>query len=473
MYTTFKSANEHYVYDTWSNKILHIDSRMFHVLNAESLDKLKSNPEYVDTFEELEKAKKTGLFSLKTPKIKSFPEDNLDEFLNKHLSKGPSQLILGITEQCNLRCRYCAYSGLYETERTHSEKRMPLSMAKNVIDWYLSFDRDEYSIGFYGGEPLLEKDKIKKIINYVKSKTDRKIIYSLTTNATLIDDDILNLLVDNNVRLTVSLDGPPDVHDRYRVFKDGKGSFDIIFEKLSIIKKKLPDYYSNISFNIVMAPPYKLSEIRTFISQYPELFEDNSIRINQMNTAHKEMNIFEQTDMRSYAEDQKKIYKNFCDSIVGGKRAETLSNSFFQDRFLHIHKRSMCKMKDKTATHGQCIPGLRKCYVDTEGYYHMCERVNSAFPIGHVSDGFDYKSIANFLKAYDKFFKEDCSKCWAVRFCGKCYNNFKSIDGWSSANMLSFCDSKRRDIKYSLSEYCRLRQDSEGCFDWIDDVVIS
>lgn len=76
---------------------------------------------------------------------------------------------------------------------------------------------------------------------------------NMTTNATLLTDEIVDFLYENGVSLTISLDGPQNVQDNSRVFAEsGKGTFEVIMGKLDHIKEKYPGYMENISFNAVL-----------------------------------------------------------------------------------------------------------------------------------------------------------------------------------------------------------------------------
>ena len=94
------------------------------------------------------------------------PETENLEMLSNHYIE---YLILQVTQQCNLRCKYCAYSGNYYN-REHSSERMSFDIAKKAIDFYLerSDSANELRLGFYGGEPLLEYELIKKCVDYIK-----------------------------------------------------------------------------------------------------------------------------------------------------------------------------------------------------------------------------------------------------------------------------------------------------------------
>ena len=167
-------------------------------------------------------------------------------------------LILQVTQQCNLRCKYCAYSGNYYN-RSHTSNRMDFETAKKAIDFYLkrSEKADQLVLSFYGGEPLLEFELIKKCVSYIlQRKGDKKILFTMTTNGTLMTEDVIEFLVKYEFNLMISLDGDKKSHDINRRFKTGKGSFDIILENVSRLKAYNEEYYSKVLFNCVISVMY-------------------------------------------------------------------------------------------------------------------------------------------------------------------------------------------------------------------------
>ena len=165
------------------------------------------------------------------------------------------QLILQVTQNCNLRCKYCVYSGSY-VNRTHTKKRMSFEIAKQAVDFYFAhnINKDAGVISFYGGEPLLEMDLIKKVVAYSEKLYEGKELrFNMTSNATLLTDEIADFLYEHNFNLTISLDGPEEVHNQSRVFADSKtGTFHCIIKNLEKMIDRYPDFISNISFNAVL-----------------------------------------------------------------------------------------------------------------------------------------------------------------------------------------------------------------------------
>ena len=141
---------------------------------------------------------------------------------------------LSITEQCNLRCSYCYFRethakrcAVMSDEVMEASIRLAVKRSIETQDAFLN-------ITFFGGEPLLRMDFIKKTVKFAKElvkqnasklKKDLKFMFSLDTNGTLLTEEIIKYLKKEKIRVTVSLDGPEKKHDISRLTLDGKGSF--------------------------------------------------------------------------------------------------------------------------------------------------------------------------------------------------------------------------------------------------------
>ena len=147
--------------------------------------------------------------------------------------------IISITEQCNLRCLYCCYSGNYKNNRSHNTS----SMSKRDIDEVFSFIQNtvgnkEIRLAFYGGEPLLQPDLLRYAIDKAHVLWKDKVSISVSSNATLLTPAIIDWLFDNKVRIDISIDGHKKVHDRQRRYSNGKGTFEKVYEALSYIREQ-------------------------------------------------------------------------------------------------------------------------------------------------------------------------------------------------------------------------------------------
>jgi uncharacterized protein len=122
---------------------------------------------------------------------------------------------------------------------------MSVSTAIKAVDKYVGFHNEKHkrgiiiepSITFYGGEPFLKFEIIKSVVNYCKSKNFKAKIYA-TTNGTIINDEIIDFIIENEIHVMFSLDGYKENHDRNRVFANNIPTFELILENIKKIQKK-------------------------------------------------------------------------------------------------------------------------------------------------------------------------------------------------------------------------------------------
>lgn len=136
---------------------------------------------------------------------------------------------------------------------------MTWETAKAAVDYLRehSVDSDMVSISFYGGEPLLAFDLIKQVVEYADELFDGKeLIYGMTTNATLITDEIARFIKQHQIRIMFSIDGPRDVQNKNRVFRDGRGSYDTVEKNVErpYHVEPEPDSIEMGSINTVISP---------------------------------------------------------------------------------------------------------------------------------------------------------------------------------------------------------------------------
>lgn len=146
-------------------------------------------------------------------------------------------MFLSISHNCNMKCSYC-----FADEGTYGEASlMNRKTAKDSIDYfvkYLSKNSKKTNINFFGGEPLLNKDTFFYSIDYINSLIkDRRINYIVTTNGTIMDDDIIRYIIDNDVTVIFSIDGIEDSHNINRKFKDDTNTYKTIIKNLKKLKK--------------------------------------------------------------------------------------------------------------------------------------------------------------------------------------------------------------------------------------------
>jgi uncharacterized protein len=157
---------------------------------------------------------------------------------------------LFLTEACNLNCFYC-FEGI------KNKRRMDKNMVASIIHVIKEYMKNEFVvnqnivINFNGGEPLLEYPLLKTMTEEFKKNDITN--FSISTNFTLLSDEILDYLVCNNFLIQLSIDGKKDTHDKFRVDNEGCGSFDKVFNNIGLLKKKYPDY-KKVFYSMVFMP---------------------------------------------------------------------------------------------------------------------------------------------------------------------------------------------------------------------------
>ncbi len=302
----FKTPGGYYVFDVNTNIIMRVQKPVYEFLDEEQQCENKGFEHKVAEEDRILIENMIGRGFLSSKRVSQIQRP-MDEILPDCLESKLRMMTLQLTQQYNLRCKYCVYSGNY-LNREHSSRRMNFDTATKAIDFFIKHAGDTYSInlGFYGGEPLLEFGLIKKCIEYAEEKGEgKRITFNITTNGTLIDEGTIEYFEAHDISMTISLDGPKEVHDKNRRFAgNDTGTFDRIMENLDMIKAKFPEYLKNkVNFNVVMDPENDFSCANEFFTSYENIKDSliTSAEINRLyskNSATTEVSDF--VEKRNY-----------------------------------------------------------------------------------------------------------------------------------------------------------------------------
>jgi len=355
-----------------------------------------------------------------------FPED-LRSFI-----ASTENIVFEITERCNLRCVYCGYGELYNESDNRGEKDLQFLLAKNLIDYILS-QREKngisnpLSISFYGGEPLLNFNLIEQIIDYIKESDtaiDKKLIkFRITTNGLKLEKYI-DKLINNNIYVTISLDGDR-IHNRYRILANGEESFDLIYPQILILKQKNPEYFNtHVSFNSIITDFSNLKEIECF---FGEKF-NKPLKISELSPVGVKKGKYIQFQ---------KMYRSTSqilrDSIALNKHIEKHPVSLRLFNLLVSHsnnfifsskiKKPEDKRKFKVRT-GTCKPFRRKIFCTVDGNLLSCEKIPRNFSIAKVTEAcveIDYELLCEKFRNWNTFIADMCMSCQDNLNCLNCF----------------------------------------------------
>lgn len=456
-----KIQNDIYLFDINTNMISKVTERIynFFTCNGEKEDLNDEDILMIDNMKTMGMLCANRIEKIEHP-MTEFVEDILENSLNR--------LTLQVTQNCNFRCKYCVYSGSYHN-RVHNNKRMDWDMAKAALDFLKSHSTNssELNISFYGGEPLLEIDLIKKCVDYCHEIFKRKkVMFNLTTNASLLSDNIIKYFDKEKFSVMISLDGPREIHDKNRTFADGeRGTYDIVIERINRIKNIAPDLLTRITLNAVLDNENDFSAIKQYFEK-EALVKDIFVSTNYVNdTNRKEVIVY--NNGLNYIEICR---ENFVGLMYLMKRVSRDKVSKLVVRNLadieeKIEKRTVSRQVMQAINHpgGPCLPGVQRPFVNAYGKLFPCERENETCEemcIGNIFDGFDKQAVKRLLNI-GKITEEKCKKCWAFNFCNQCGVMADNGEKLTAETRLKNCDKVRNYVENLLKDYIVLKE--HGC----------
>jgi uncharacterized protein len=387
-------------------------------------------------------------------------------YLEEALEDSLQNITLEVTEQCNLRCKYCIYQDSHYEYREFGKKNMSWDVANAAIDYLKkhSGSTPEPNIGFYGGEPLINFALIKRAVEYTKETFEKDVAFSLTTNATLMTDEIAEFLAENGFSPIVSLDGPKILHDANRVLIDGRGSFDATMSGLD----KLVNAYAKlnatekIGFNIVVSGPdfdKDYDMIQDFLNSDKRIPPDAWIMTSFVDNGPQESeyilpNSQEDMEYMKYAYEPNYDWEDKM-RRQGRKDKRLFVDGTIDKGMLIIHKRLLLDEPCQDyGMNGCCVPGQRRIYVTVDGRFLICEKVGKIPSIGNIHEGLNLERIRKYY--VDDFVNEAtqyCKNCWAINLCTLCYVNCYDENGTHFTYRHESCLGERKYIEENLIRY--------------------
>ena len=352
-----------------------------------------------------------------------------------------SYLLLQVTKSCNFRCRYCVFANETTVERQHSHENMPWSIAKHGIDFLYQHSRDsnQIALAFYGGEPLLNFEIIEKSVLYIESLFYTKnVSYYITTNASLLNEHIINFFIEHDFFVTISLDGPANIQNSHRTPIDKQiDSYQCVIDAINIIKEKDENYFkSNVSFNSVIFPDENINYIDCFFQSQLKI-DSKNYEINYADM--RGIDYLPQSDYPKLILDP--VYRN----MINKKEDERIRNLLVN----HVG------INPCYHPNGPCVPGVVRLFLSTDGTFYPCEKSpeKSCVSIGSLEKGLNIDKIIKFANIC-QITEEQCRKCWAMRLCSMCV--IKTIDHEknfvSICEKMTYCQNAKKTILESLKK---------------------
>lgn len=442
----FKQGTDYYVVDINSGAVHVVDELVYDLLEDEGLkdveelvsqfrDKYKEE-EIREAYAELDElVKEEILYSKDLYEGIALATDNSESFIKA--------LCLNIAHDCNLRCKYCfADEGEY---KKGCRKLMLPETGKRAIDFVIekSGPRKNIEVDLFGGEPLMAFDTIKEIVEYAKEQEkihNKTIRFTMTTNATLLNDEIMDYLDKNMGNIVLSIDGRKEINDKVRVRVDGSGCHDTIMPKIKKmvdIRDKSKQYYAR----------------GTFTRENTDFFEDvkflanegfDEISIEPVVLPDEHPLSLREEDLPTIFEQYDKLYEEMLRRHKEGK----------EFKFYHFNidlQGGPCVYKRISG----CGAGHEYVAITPDGDVYPCHQFvgNEDFKLGNLEDSSELnKGIANKFKAAHIYNKPECKKCWARFYCsGGCQANNYNFNGDMNIPYHLGCKMQKKRIECSIA----------------------
>lgn len=447
---SFKNKEYHYLYNVSEMLAFKINGELFKDLNEISNNHFEISDELKD-----------ALLVMKLVK-----NDNESGYLERQ--EDPSNytitnLILNLVQDCNLACIYCyGGEGEYNNKGYMSEK-----IAFDSVDWFLKQAKTakDLLITFFGGEPLLNFDLLKKIVQYSIEKSkeyEKKLSFSITTNATLISKEVIEFFNQHKFSLTISIDGTEHMHDKNRPFKSGKGSYSSIVPKIKELiesrsSKSICARATVTSFNTDI---HELKESLYRIGFKKVVTTPVSSPISQSFTKNKEYLESDSSisEFQLSAEQYEILYSNI--EIEGKEILEAIKS---RDIVKCSHNRifeTIKQLKTKRKRTTPCGSGRGMIAVSVTGELFPCHRFvgDEKHNLNNIYSFDPLKRRPYFANTVDN--KLDCYTCWARYSCGGgcLHDNQHSTGHYSLPNEWS-CKFFSKIAESAIVAYCEMNDD--------------
>lgn len=357
-------------------------------------------------------------------------------------------LCLHVAHDCNIRCAYCfASQGDFKGDRS----LMSFEVGKKALDMLVanSGNRRNLEVDFFGGEPLMNFEVVKQLVEYgrsIEGAHNKNFRFTLTTNGVLLNDEIMDYVNEHMSNVVLSIDGRKEVNDKMRYTISGGGTYDIIVEKFKrlVEKRKGKSYYLRGTFTA-----NNLDFSKDVIHMADLGFYSTSV----------EPVVAKPTDAYAITEEHldvlKQEYEKLAEEMV--KRHNTEGEfSFFH--FALDMGQGPCVVKRLSG----CGAGSEYLAVTPEGDIYPCHQFvgDEHFKMGNVMAGILDFGLTNQFKNAHVYNKEKCRSCWAKFYCsGGCHANAYNFNNDIFVPYDIGCELEKKRIESSIYIYGKLNQD--------------
>ncbi len=370
-----------------------------------------------------------------------FTDDIYEKYISDFKSRSTvvKALCLHIAHDCNLACRYCfAEEGEYHGRR----ELMSYEVGKQAIDFLIanSGKRRNLEVDFFGGEPLMNFDVVKRLVEYgrgLEEEHNKKFRFTLTTNGILLNDDIMEFANKEMSNVVLSIDGRKEVNDFMRPSRNKKGSYDIIIPKFAKLaeSRNQNNYYVRGTFT------HHNLDFSKDVAHLAEL-GFKQISVEPVVALPEEEYAIKQEDLPTIFEEYDKLAAYIL-------KEEKKGNHFNFFHFMIDLSGGPCVAKRLSG----CGSGTEYLAVTPWGDLYPCHQFvgEDEFLMGNVFEGVKTAELRDEFKCCNVYAKEKCKECFAKFYCsGGCAANSFKFHGSIQDTYDIGCEMQKKRVECAL-----------------------
>lgn len=351
-------------------------------------------------------------------------------------------LTLNVTQECNLRCKYCF------VEKPDSSAFMSEETARKAVDFIMGFeDVKGIGIAFYGGEPLLNFPVVKAAVKYASQEARKRglpeVTYQLTTNGTLLTDEMITFLKEYPISIMVSIDGPASIHDAMRVTATGEKTHALVVRNLQKLIETPGKH--KVSVSGVVTGKGRLKESYEYLSQFP-LKETKLSHVHYLNECDAVTYKLSDAKKEEYMKDMRVLAWECVDLILKGVRPPYYN---FEMMIVQLWKHAR---KSRF-----CFAGVGQIGISPEGDIYPCGPAANLkeFKLGSLGEGINQHVFNEWVRR-TSLENKDCNECWAETLCvGGCpLQLVRNVDKET-------CEITQHTTRLALAIYAAVKEKNE------------
>lgn len=441
----FRMSGHNYLFNPNNFFCCEIDDVAFEILEdarrGKSLEPVKNfyGEEVVDEiFDELNQLREEGCLS---------EEDPIYLTVDDEPTLGA--LCLHIAHDCNMNCKYCFASG---GNYGIGQSLMSRETLDKSLEFFLQQSGAEknLSVCFFGGEPLLNFNLMKYAVDKIEQIEDKDVLMTFTTNGTLLSDKVIHFANEHRLEAIVSLDGPEEVHDQMRCFKNGSGTHARCFPRIKKFIESNPNHsravratYTHETLEFAEVARYLVEQGFRHISVEPcALPREHNLRILE-------------SDIPKIREEFEQFTSYYLQECRAGR---------FID--FHLFKSPLMALDTGTKRLKHCGAGQAYLAVEPSGDLYPCHMFvgMEEYKMGSVYTGIEKPEIAAEFRKCSVQSKEGCQECWCKYLCGGGCAYHSVISGSNLLEVgMAHCEFMKSLMETCIMIYCELS--NEGLID--------